>query len=346
MLYVTTREKTDVFTSNHALREERGKCGGCYLPYRLPILSADEINALPELSFGERVAKILNLFFAAEINGWDVEFAVGRHPVRVAAMSHKIAVIELWHNPEGTFESLAERLFSSVAREPSDNRGGEWFRVAARIAVLFGIFGELIKTGIADLTHPVDAAMAVNDFEAPMAAWYARKMGLPLGTVICCCNENSGFWDFLHHGELQTAAKIMHTTTPDCDQAVPAGLERLIYEVLGFDETRRFISTCSRGGLYDLSEEKLSMLKKGLFCAVVRQQRVESVVRNVYKTNSYLMDPYTALGFGGLQDYRAALSETGPALILSDNRPLCAAAEIGKMLNLPENEVKNLMNTL
>ena len=138
---------------------------------------------------------------------------------------------------------------------------------------------------------------------------------------------------------------MIRTNTPRGDSAVPAGLERLIFEILGFDEVQRFVLTNEKGGLYSLGEDKLSLLKNDFYCAVVRQQRVESVIRNVYSTNSYLMDPYTALGYAGLQDYRAACSETGAALIQSDKNPISAPAEIGKILNIPETEVKNLMDT-
>ena len=322
MLYVTTREKADAFTANHALREERGKCGGFFLPYRLPVFGETEIQVMQDIPFGERVARILNLFFSANLNGWDVEFAVGRRPVRVAAMSHKIAVIETWHNHDGNLDALVEALYGVVAKDESDGSScGAWFYTAVRIAVLFGVFGDLIKTGIADFSQPVDIALAVDDFSAPMAVWYARKMGLPIGRIICCCNDNSVLWDFLHHGTLSTTVKIVSTVTPDSDYAIPPMLECLIFEVLGYEESQRFVKMCRDGNAYSLGEDKLSALRNGLFCAVVRQQRIESIIRNVYKTNAYLMDPYTALGFGGLQDYRAARAETGTALILSDRRP-------------------------
>ena len=57
------------------------------------------------------------------------------------------------------------------------------------------------------------------------------------------------------------------------------------------------------------------------------------------------MERYTALCFGGLQDYRADRSETTAALIISDKSPASAALEIGTILRISEQEVKKRMDT-
>ena len=50
MLYVTTRNDRDAFTSARALTENRGPDGGFYIPVRLPSFSLDEIRELVETS--------------------------------------------------------------------------------------------------------------------------------------------------------------------------------------------------------------------------------------------------------------------------------------------------------
>lgn len=345
MLYLTTRDRMDAFTPQHALTKNTGKCGGRFLPYRLPVLTKQQLMELPEKSFGQRVAEVLSLFFRSHLNGWDIDFAVGRHPVRLCAMNHKIAVMESWHNHEGTFQSMVDRLYRCVNESALYSEyPGVWFRIAARIAVLSGSFSELIKAGIAADEKPVDIAVPVNDFEGVMAAWYSRKMGLPVGTIIFSCNENSNVWDFLHHGILDTKEKTQQTSTPDSDRAVPQSLELLIYETLGYEETQRFVQCCQAQKTYTIRSDQLSVLSNGLFCAVIRQPRLESIVRNVFKTNSYLMDPYTALAYGGLQDYRVASAEIGPALIVSDQNPLTEMPAMERILGVTAAEIQKIMD--
>lgn len=308
MLYLTTRDKLDAFTAVHALREDRAKCGGFYVPYRLPTFSKEEILALQSLSFGQRIAKMLNCFFNASLTGADVEFAIGRRPVRVAAMSHKIAVLEAWHNHDGDFDFLVAKLYRLIAKEaPKISGATTWFRIAVRIAVLFAAFADLLKTDIVSFSRPVDVSAAVGDFISPMAIWYARKMGLPIVNIVVSCSENSAVWDFLNNGILSGTE-------------MPA-VEILLFERFGFHLTQSFVQCSLCGKSFSISEDKLEILRRGMFCAVVRQHRIESIIQNQFNTSQYRMDQNTAAGFGGLQDYRATQSETRAALILSDKNP-------------------------
>ena len=53
MLYLTTRDKFDTHTAYRALREDRAPNGGFYLPFRMPVFSAEELAQLKNKSFGQ-----------------------------------------------------------------------------------------------------------------------------------------------------------------------------------------------------------------------------------------------------------------------------------------------------
>ena len=92
MLYVTTRVTQDAFTAFRAMSENRGPEGGFYVPMRLPQFDQQAIAALAEKTFSQNVAEILNLFFGTKLNGWDIELAIGRYPVKIAALNGKTTV--------------------------------------------------------------------------------------------------------------------------------------------------------------------------------------------------------------------------------------------------------------
>ncbi len=334
MLYVTTRNKTDAYTANNTLLKERGNDGGLFVPFRLPKLSDSEICALKDKTFGQCVAETLNLFFSARLDGWDVDFTVGRYPARLVSMSHKIIIGETWNNPEWDIARVVRNLNSRIrGTEDSTAAPSNWAWITVRIAMLFGLFGELARMGITDNGNQIDISVCTEDFSAPMAAWYAREMGLPIGNIICSCNDNSAAWDLLHQGQLHT----------DCDGGVPENLERLIYTVLGWEEAERFCRCCESKKLYVLDELQLSQLRRGMFVSVVSGKRMESVISSVYKTNTYLLDPNGALAFSGLQDHRAVTGVTGPALILSERSPVCAAETVAGAVGITPQELKGLL---
>ncbi len=327
MLYITTRDKRDAHTAYRTLTQDRGPDGGFFVPYRMPVLNMDDYR---NCSFGQTVADILNRFFAARLTGWDVDLAVGRSCVKLVPMNYRLWTAELWRNQGQSFDWIVQTLNARLrdgGHEPT-----EWVRIAVRIAVLGGIFGELCRSTAADAVHPVDVAVAAGDFSAVCALRYAREMGMPVGTVICASNDNSSVWDLLHQGQLHTDAAVISTGLPEMDYQLPPGLERLVFASLGYDGCRDYVDACRRGGLYAPGEDGAAALSRGLYSTVVSRRRMEDIIRSVHRTSTRILDPHAAYAFGALQDYRAKTGESRPALILSEHTPArsgIAAAALG-----------------
>ena len=204
-------------------------------------------------------------------------------------MSRRIVVAETWHNPDWDFARMVRNLSGRI-RGNDDTEGvpSSWAWAAIRIATLFGLYGELLRQGLTTPDARIDVAVTAGDFSSPIAVWYAREMGLPIGTIVTSCNENCGVWDLLHHGELRTDAVAHPTNTPECDIGVADSLERLIYGCLGIEQVQQFAFRRAEGIPYTPGEEGHAALRKGFYAAVVSQKRMESVIYNVYRTSTYL----------------------------------------------------------
>ena len=281
------------------------------------------------------MAHILNLFFSTGLTALDVDFLIGSNPIRINMMPHRLAICELWRNVELTYayleRSLYQKMSATKEKEPTD-----WAKIAIRIAVLFGVFAELNRNNIRE----ADIAVTTGDFSLPMAAWYARKMGLPIGMIICGCNENNATWDLVHHGELNTDAAIVHTDFPALDHPCPKSIERLIFSVFGLKEALRYVAVCDNRGIYTLDEERSRILNDRIASAVVSGRRTSSVIISTYRASGYIIDGYTAVAYGSLQDYRASTCESRKTLLLSDNSPVHAEKEIPKLLGLTREELR------
>ncbi len=346
MLYVTTRNTKDAFTVSHAINRNRCADGGLYVPYQLQMMTEDEIMALKDKSFSQCVADVLNLFFGAKLSSFDIDLCIGRYSYQMNSMSHKITVAEIWHNPDSDFDGIVRRIGNLLKTDAaSAEMPSNWVSIAVRIAVLFGIFSELYRDETVDVSNKVDVSVSAGDFQMPMAVWYARQMGLPIGTIICGCNQNGTLWDLIHHGQMKTDTVAVQTLTPKCDYAVAPNLERLIFSCLGEKDVHRYAEACAKGGLYVLSEDQTKALSAGLFSAVVSDRRMKNVINSVYRTNQYLLDPYSALAFGALQDFRAVAGETRPALILSESSASCSSETVAEALGITPQELLDRIYT-
>lgn len=338
MLYATTRSKTDTYTAHRALREDRAPDGGFFVPFRLPAL---DIQKMKENSFSDAVADVLNLFFSTGITAWDIDCSVGKSAAKIIAMPHRVLLAQLWNNPQGEYAYVCNRLYEKLCGDKSCFVSN-WAGIAIRIAVLFGIYSVVYKMGI----DSIDLTVNTGDFSIPMAAWYAKKMGLPIGTIVCACNDNSAAWDFIHRGELNTAMTEVKTLTPELDVSNPFGVERLIYEVFGIEEVKKYLQASEQKRLYQIRPDMVDTIGQGMFVSVVGKNRVEAVINSVYRSNQCVLDPYTAVSYGSLQDYRAKTGESCPTVLLWDSSPVHHMPVISIATGLKKMEMEKIINQM
>lgn len=342
MLYVTTRASDEIYTASHALRERRAPDGGLYIPFRVPAYSREEILALADMPFSQRVAQVLNRLFRGRLTSWDIDFCIGRFPVRLNPMSHRIVIAECFHNPGWTMDWVVSRLTGLIlgSREPEEPMG-EWPETAVGAGLLFGILGELMKNGEASPDAPVDVAVPSGELSAAMAAIYARQWGLPIANVVICCNENASLWELLGRGELKTGLVAVQTATPLCDRVIPRSLERLICAAGGQGEVHRFLAAREQGRSYIPGEAMRATLCRGVCVSVVSEKRMLSAIPNLCRVGGYIAGPYTALCHSGVQDYRARTGESRPAVVLAQRAPGRDLETVAMAMGISPAELEN-----
>lgn len=338
MLYATTRSKTDTYTAHRTLFEDRAPDGGFFVPFRMP--KAD-MQSMKEKSFSEAVAEILNIFFSTGITAWDVDCCIGKSAAKIISMPHRVLLVHLWNNPKGDYGYICGKLHEKLCGKET-GAVTDWANIAIRISVLFGVYTMLHKMGI----DQFDLTVNTGDFSIPMAAWYARKMGLPIGTVVCACNDNSAAWDFIHRGELNTAMSTVKTATPELDVSNPYGVERLIYESFGIEEAKKFLEASTRNRIYQIRPDMTQTIGQGMFVSVVGKDRIEAVMSSVYRSNACILDPYAAVSYGSLQDYRAKTGESCPTVLLWDKSPVHSLPLAQNATGLTKNETEKLINQI
>ena len=334
MLYTTTRNDRDAFTAQRVLSENRGPDGGMYLPFQAPAYTAGELDAMAAMPMGQRIAEVLNRLFQCRCTGWDVDFRIGRSPVRLSALGYRVQAAELWHTPGWCYDRLAAGLAGLPGIDRPQPEG--WLPIAIRVAVLFGVFGQLRAAGM----ETADISVVSGDFSWPISACYARQWGLPVGQIICCCNENSELWSLFSHGQLRTDVCSRPTAVPQADVGVPEQLERLIYAAGGTPEVERYLQVCRRGGVYAPGEGLLAKLRKGISVSVVSTRRILETIPSVYRTHGYVLAPGSALAYAGLMDYRAKTGRVRDAVLLAQDSPRCHAGVTARALGISEEELE------
>lgn len=332
MLYASTRSKVETYTPQRTLWADRAPDGGLFAPIKLPQFKRTEILRLKNNTPEDNIALVLNRFFQTAFSGKEVEYAIGRNYYRLKPIRHKMLMAELWHNPQGTFDALTELLIPRISVELHSGKPGFWPRVALRIAMLFALYGDLLEKGETNPLHPLDLAVPTGDYTWPLAAMYARKMGLPLETIILCCAENDGVRDLIHRGQIRLDAPTIPSIVPGCDYGVPEGLEQAVYTLLDREEAAEYLRVQEKGGVYAVNPEQKRTLGEGMYVAVNSSKRLREVIPNAYRTHGHVLCPYGAMVYTGVMDYQAVTGKYNKVLMITQDSPVhCLATTAGAM---------------
>lgn len=329
MLYVTTRSHTDHYTANRALMEMCAPDGGLFLPMQVPLWSREQLQDMKNHTFFENFAQVLNRFFSVHLSDWDVKVCFGRNPVALVSVGIRISVAEFWHSLDSSYQAVAKRIYNKMSGSVGDTPT-RWASIAIRIAALFALFAEDCFP-----EETVDIALTSDSFDTPVAVWYARLMGLPLGKMLYACNENDAVWDLLQRGVYAPQS---------WEQEHPSGLELLIAATLGVKENRRFLDCLAKKTPYVLTPEQTRELSLGISPSVVGSRRASQIISSVYHGHRYLMDPYTALAYGCLQDYRATTGEARQTLLLADRSPQLYVQSLAQATGISQEKLRSLIN--
>ena len=343
MLYTTTRGKHDIVTAFKAAHNDCYTDGGLFVPFRMQKFDKERLDSFSAISSSQIIADILNDFFACKLTSFDVERVLGRKPIQTLPMGRYLLTVELWHNTGVYVNWIVRRLSDSIMGEAKRTLPSNRMHIAVRIALIAASYGQLLSAGSITRHQVVDVAVTAGDFAMPMAVWYARQLGFPIGNIVCGCNSNGGFWDLLNRGEFATGDTAVRTCTSEVDIVIPRNLERLICATLGVEETKRYLQCCSRGRHYVITEEHLVQLGQGMFAAVISDSRVESIIPGVWQTTGRVLSPYAALAYGSLQDYWSMTGHTRTALLIEERSPKRDGKYVSALLHLNEDELRRVV---
>lgn len=341
MLYASTRSKVETYTAQRTVWSERAADGGFFVPISLPLFKRSEIMRMKDNAPEDNIALVLNLFFQTEFSGKEVEYLIGRNYYQLVHINHRMILGQLWHNEAGTIDHVIRTLVRQFAAEHQDGEPGEWPRIAVRIALLFALVCDLVRQERVTPLHPIDVAVPTGDYTWPMAAWYARKMGLPVNTIICCAAEHDGVRDLLHRGQIRLDSSKPSTITPRCDCAVPEGLERAIYTMLGREEAGEYLRVLQRQGIYAVNPEQKRFLSEGMYAAVNSSKRLMAVIPNAYRTFHHVLCPYSAMVYTGVMDYQSVTGNYHKVLMLCDYSPVHSLDITAQAMGIGTAELKN-----
>ena len=195
-------------------------------------------------------------------------------------------------------------------------------RLAPQVMYYFRSYRDLLDAGKIQLGDEVNFSVPTGNFGDILAGYLAKKLGLPVGKLICASNANNVLTDFITTGTYDKRRPLLKTTSPSMDILVSSNLERLLYLLSGSTElVADLMKQLNTEGVYTVPAELLSAIKAEFWAAYCDDRRAEETMGRVYSTLGYLCDPHTAAGWAAAEDYIQETDDRRPMVVLSTASP-------------------------
>ena len=208
-------------------------------------------------------------------------------------------------------------------------------RLVPQIVYYFYGYFKLVNKQKIRLGEKINVVVPTGNFGNILAAYYSKRMGLPIGKLICSSNENNVLTDFLNTGVYDKRRDLILTESPSMDILISSNLERLIFEANNRDaeKTKKLMEELNENGVYSISNESRKFLKD-FYGNYADTKEVYKAIKEVYEKENYLMDTHTAVGYVVLNKYKNETGDNRQVLIVSTASPYKFPRSICRALGL------------
>ena len=241
-----------------------------------------------------------------------------------------------------------KRIFSDEAlREELAGRGYflssansiNWGRLLPQIVYYVSAYCDLLNAGTIEAGTRVNFCVPTGNFGNILSGFYAKRMGVPIGRLICASNENNVLTDFIRTGTYDRNRPFYQTASPSMDILISSNLERLLYLLSGSDEeVRGYMQALAETGRYTVSERVFRAVQAEFSCGFCTDAQGAQTIGKTFREKNYLLDTHTAVACTVLEGYRAETGDGTLTVVESTASPFKFCASVLDALGVTEHQ--------
>ncbi len=219
-------------------------------------------------------------------------------------------------------------------------------RLAPQIAYYFSAYCDLVTSSQIGMGDKVDFCVPTGNFGNILAGYYAMRMGLPVGKLLCASNRNCVLSDLWKTGTYDTKRPFWRTMSPSMDILVSSNFERLIFELSNRDGalTSERMRSLAQTGRYSLGAEELNEFRDLFYADFANEDDTVECIYDFFEEYGYPMDTHTGVAMCVANRYKKKLdddpmSEKHPLVVLSTASPYKFPQDV--LYALTGNDVKD-----
>lgn len=197
-----------------------------------------------------------------------------------------------------------------------------WGRLLPQIVYYFWAYLQAVEQGKVAPGGNMNVVVPTGNFGNLQAAYYAQRMGLPLGRIICASNKNNVLADFFATGVYQSQRAFYPTISPSMDILVSSNFERFLYEMSGRNaEQIQTWYDAKNQGTFTVDPVTLKQCQDAVYVGWANEEDTIETISQSYKADQYVFDPHTAVAMKVYEDYLSATNDQTFTVIASTASP-------------------------
>ena len=214
-------------------------------------------------------------------------------------------------------QSFVKQIFTDEDYRQQLNQNGydfssansiNWGRLVPQIVYYVYSYCQLVKQGRLKMGEPMNVVVPTGNFGNILAAYYAKKAGVPIQKLICASNRNNILTDFIRTGIYDKNREFSLTISPSMDILISSNLERLLYDLSDTETVIGLIENLQKCGRYEVPTSIKETLDSLFWAGYCGDDETRCTIRETFEKHSYLIDTHTAVGY---HVYRQYVAETG-----------------------------------
>lgn len=227
----------------------------------------------------------------------------------------------------GVKEIFTDKNINSVMEQNnyafSSANSINWGRLVPQIVYYISAYCDMAESGEIAIGDKINVCVPTGNFGNILAAYYARKMGLPINKFICASNSNNVLTDFIKTGEYNKNRDFYTSISPSMDILISSNLERLLFDISGNDSKRvtTMMNKLKKSGSYSLTKalhKKVTDLFWGGFCD---DYFTKVQIWKTFEEQGYTLDTHTAVAVDVYGQYLRDTGDNTKTIIASTASP-------------------------
>jgi threonine synthase len=205
-----------------------------------------------------------------------------------------------------------------------------WGRLAPQIVYYVSAYCDMLERGEDYLKDGFNIVVPTGNFGNILAAYYAKKMGVPVNKLICASNANNVLTDFINTGKYDRNRKFFTTISPSMDILISSNLERMLFELSGNDDkaVAKMQNDLSESGIFTVSEDVKAKMTDLFYGGCCDDNATVDTIKELFAEYGYLCDTHTAVAMNVYKQYVTETADDRPTVIASTASPYKFAASV------------------